>query len=444
MNRKLRTIIALTVLFAVILTLLPLLGARAFSPLSEPESPCVYLVNTDTGTVLYAKNADQYNAPATLAQIMTAILALESGLDPAAEQIEAVPELFNALYNRPTYTADIRPGEVLTLRDMLYAMMIQSSYEAASAIAIHIAGGTAAFARMMNEKAAAIGAANTLFVNPHGMDDPEAHTTARDMALITQYAIELPGFLEMATATYYQLPATAKAGARTLIPNNTLLRSGNRDFYRAARGIKAGTTSLAGRCVVTTVSGNGYNYLLVILGGPQQDQDGKALGYNTALKDARALLDWAINDFKLVPVMLEGDAVAEVPVRHGTGADSVLLAAAADFFALLPDKADASAVQKIFDLPESVDAPVEKGQRIGKVTLFVEGAEIGAVDLVAGADVKYSAIGNLMDTATAIFTSTWFIAAAAALCLILFIYFIAMIRINRGRIRRRKIKRRRY
>ncbi|HAB00893.1 MAG TPA: D-alanyl-D-alanine carboxypeptidase, partial [Ruminococcaceae bacterium] len=197
-------------IFAVVLCLIVLTSAivpaYAVSPDFDVPAKFIYLVNTDTDTVVYEKNAEERAIPASLTKIMTAIIALQKTQNLDAMDIKAPGYIYNEFYGIGVSNAEIARGEVFTMRELLYALMLNSACEAASIIADYVGGGSIpSFVEMMNEKAKEIGALNTNFVNAHGLYDENQYTTAHDMYLITKYALEQPGFLEIANTKNYTI-----------------------------------------------------------------------------------------------------------------------------------------------------------------------------------------------------------------------------------------------
>ena len=185
-------------------------GAVEFTPPFDVNAKSVYFINLDTKSVIYEKNADLEQMPASLVNIMTAVIVLENCKDPDNITITADKKLYEE-FEEYEYQDDLRYGEIwdgdeLTVTDYLYAMMLTSSCEASNILAYYFGNqNISAFVEMMNAKAKEIGAEHTVFANPHGLYDSKQVTTAKDMSLITQYALTVPGFEEIATAEEYEV-----------------------------------------------------------------------------------------------------------------------------------------------------------------------------------------------------------------------------------------------
>lgn len=222
-------------------------------------SQAAILINEDTGEVLLQKNADMAMNPASTTKIMTALLALEYGN-------------INAIVTIPKEAADIpldssvvpvTVGEEMTFKDLLYGFMLKSGNDAGNAIAVIIAGSVDAFVDMMNERAAELGCTNTHFVNPHGYTAENHYTTARDMALITQEAMKHDIFRKIVSVGEYTMYAGQEN--ETIVRNsNMLVTYGSKFRYKYATGVKTGTTSAAGQCLVGSATKGDINLISVV------------------------------------------------------------------------------------------------------------------------------------------------------------------------------------
>ena len=421
---------ALTVL---ILLLAPAARASAeYTPSFNLTSEGVYLVNTDSDTVIYSKNANERMAPASLTKVMTAIVILENVGDLDATTATAEQWMFDEFYGLNISNAGIVTGETLTMRQLLYCMLLQSANEAAVVAAYEVGSQSVDhFVDMMNETAQRIGAKDTHFVNPHGLDDPDHYTTPHDMYLIARYASELPGFMNIVSTTVYYLEETNKVGVRTLVNTNRLMSTSLSEgyyYYAPVRGIKTGTTPDAGYCVVTTASQNGMNYLCVCIGSPYYDENGQVNQYNGAFLDTRELYQWVFSTFSVKELLSKGDPVDEIKLKLAWEKDYLLLVPERSFSALVPNDISADSVQRVVKLPEDgISAPVEKGQVIGTMKLILAGEQIGEVNLVASESVERSQWLFLLDELKTFFTSAPFWLCFGAFMLALISYIAYMI-----------------
>lgn len=415
----------------------------------EIHSEAALLVNLDTNRVIYEKNADQQMVPASLVKIMVCILALEyerdNGLDIDTDTLTAPNYIFDELWGKGASTADIRHGETMSMRNYLYGLMLQSAAEAALTIADYVGDGSVDyFVQMMNDKAAAIGCENTHFVNPHGLYDPDQYTTARDMYLIARYAMELPEFMDIVSTYTVDIGHTNKhEGESNLFSTIKLMSKSSEYYYEPVRGIKSGTLPESGRCLVTSASQDGFNYLLVTLGAPQYDDAGQELTERLDYKDHINLYEWAFNNFSYKTLMEEDRNLDEIPVRLSFEQDYVKLKSGARFSDLVPNTYDAASVVVIPETLESLDAPVEKGQTVGYARLMISGEEIGTVPLVAAQSVQRSELLYLADQFVKLTRTFWFKFGLVLAVTLLLFYILLMVIRNRNRRRYKRVVHRR-
>ena len=244
------TVLMVLINFSVIADI-PAAQALSFRPSFKVQSEAAILYNVDTHTIVYEKNADKQCSPAQTVQIMTAIIAMEKA--PTLESIVEVPANIQNEFEkyRQTYPSDeypynevtlayIEEGEQLKVEHLISAMLLQSSCEAALALAYNVGEGSVQnFVNMMNEKAKEIGAVNTHFANPHGLYDESQHTTPRDMLLITEYALNLPGFAELSSNLTYSTGGTNFHSEGLSFKNVNFMMDPNSEYYfKGTKGIK--------------------------------------------------------------------------------------------------------------------------------------------------------------------------------------------------------------
>jgi D-alanyl-D-alanine carboxypeptidase (penicillin-binding protein 5/6) len=243
-----------------------------------------------TQAIIYEHNADLRLAPASTTKMMTALIALQRGNLSERVRIQA-DDL------RADSVVGLQPGEEWTLEELLYALLLPSDNASALVIARHIAGSEEAFVEMMNAQAAAWGLANTHFANPHGYDDPNHYSTARDLAAIALHGMEHPVFARIVATREYRV------GSRTLVNLNQLL-----GLYEGIQGVKTGTTENAGQCLVSAAQRADGHVLCVVLGSSER------------YSDTRALLDYYFAHFVEVPLTLGPQALTRVHLTQGEDA----------------------------------------------------------------------------------------------------------------------------
>lgn len=252
----------------------------AASTISQPEiqSEGAVVMDAATGSILYEKNGSTKYYPASITKLMTALLVIERcNLDDTVTfSAKATTNL-----EAGAVSLNITEGDKLTVRQCLYALLLKSANEVANGLAEHVAGSNEAFAKLMNEKAASLGCTNTNFVNPHGLNNSNHYTTARDMALIARAAFQNDTLRTIDTTLSYQFPATKKGKAKTLTMGHKMMYSTDSRYYPGIIGGKTGYTSLAGNTLVTGVEQNGVRLIAVVLKSK-----------NSHYTDTKALLDY--------------------------------------------------------------------------------------------------------------------------------------------------------
>lgn len=442
-SKLMKTVSILIVTLVMVLCAVP--AQAAYTPDFDLQSETVLLVNMDTGKVMYEKNADAKVYPASLTKIMTAILALENIEDLDGTKIALKQYIQDMLYGKNASLGGILLGEEVSARGLLYASMLQSANEASLMLGDYMGDGSLAqFAEMMNEKAKELGCTGTNFVNPNGLHDDNHYTTARDMAKIAAYAMSIPEFVEIVNTVSMDIGPTNRHDQLVQITTNKVIVPNSIYYNPAVSGIKTGTLDEAGRCFVSTATKDGFTYLLVLMGAPLYDENGKFLDTMVNFEETNKLYDWVFDSFKVKTVMEKGRYIADIPVRLSYEKDVVGLVSDQRLTALIPTDVETSSVQLVPDLPESIDAPVKKGDKVGSVKLVLAGEELGEVDLVANQSVEMSKILYYYDQAMELLSGFW-VKFAVIFVVLLFITYIAlMILMNKhSRKRRTSPKRRR-
>lgn len=410
-------------------------ASATFTPDQEINSQAAYLVNMDSGEVLYAKNEGQQIIPASLTKIMTAIIVLEEE-DDLNRIITAPSYVFDEFVGVGVSTADFRAGEQIRVIDLLYGLLLQSACEAGNILADYYGGGNIqTFIDKMNTKAQELGATNTHFVNAHGLDAEGQVTTAKDMYLITKYALSLDHFEEISCTALYEAPATnIHTEPRYFVHTNLMMNEyrGGSYYYEPIKGIKTGTDGGV-KNLVSMASKNGFNYLLVTLGAPDVDGD------NLCFKDTKYLYEWAFNGFSYKTVLKSTETVGTTKIRLSSETDTLQLAPAEDLTLLLPNDVDISSVQQILNVPESVDAPVNKGDEIGTMQLKLNDEVIGETKVVAATSVSKNFIYGVWDVVTKVFGNIWVQLIAGAVVACILFYIIITILYNRKEKKRKQL-----
>lgn len=416
----------LSVFLLAALTMALLASPRA-AALEPPEIQCkaALLVDAHTGAVVYAKNEHQELYPASLTKIMTCLLALEA-IDRgklSMNQVITVSESALEGLSSDGSTANIQAGEILTVENLLYCMMIVSANEACHILAETISGSVAAFVGEMNAKAESLGCVNTHFVNPHGLHDSQHYTSAWDMYLITREAMKHEQFMTICNTPTATVPATNLSAARTLRTTNYLIGSWyTRGYLNGdAHGVKTGSTSQAGHCLVSSATRGTRSFISVVLGGDRVELANNEIR-TYSFYDTNLLFNWAFDNFTYQTLLEEDDAVQEVAVSLSK-TDHVIVRPANDVEVLLPNDVSPEAMERTVTLvSDPVDAPIAEGDVLGSITLSYNGTEYATVDLLALNDVEASRLQIFLRDARLFFDKTSVKAAGAVLAALLILF----------------------
>ena len=428
-------------LLAAVVMVLPCLcipKAEAVNfPLIEPiQSESAVLMNLDSNMVIHEKNADAKQMPGPLVNIMTAVVCLENcaDLDEKVTIDESIYEyLYNYEYPDDLRFAEIEDGDVLTMTDLLYAMMLTSSVEACETIAYKIGkGDTDRFVDMMNTKAAELGMFDTHFTNATGLYDTNQYTTANDMTKLTLYALDVPMFETIAT-TYSYTPSIPNPEnhdnpAEWIWTHSNVMMDSSGDYgYSGTKGIKTGNLDMAGRNIITMASRDGNMYLAVLMKSPLKSSSGDIAYFH--IVDAISLFDWAFEHFSYKTILADTAEVGELPVELADGNDYVLAKPKEEFTRIWYDEIDISTISrdKIEWYKNSLQAPVAKGEPLGKVTLEYSGEELGTVEIVAVSNVERSFSKYNLYVAKMFRKSRWFNRALLISFLLCAIYILVCI-----------------
>lgn len=380
------------------------------------------LIDVDTLEILYSKNPHQKLYPASTTKVMTGILAIELGnMDDIVTVDQEVVDLTDGSH------IALEPGEELSLEHLINALLIESANDAALAIAKHISGSIDEFVKLMNEKAKAIGALNTNFVNPNGLPHEEHLSTAYDLALMAKYAMENETFREIVKNYTYTIPITnKKSQERNLWSANRLLYSTERINvngtqttikYEGVNGVKTGYTIAAGQCLVTSYEKDGHKLIAVVL---------KSSGKNI-YSDIHKLLNYGTNNFEKVKIGYGNKFIDNFPVENGVIPFVAGITKSDTYYIVEKSKVDLIE-EKI--TKNTLEAPISKGQVIGKVEYYLDGRKISETDIISTMDIDLIPVPTLLDK----IKSKWY------LIVFLLLFLIRLWNLNR---RRKRYRRRR-
>ena len=444
MKKKLLIIFSLvTVLFMIISSSVLSASAVSYTNDVKLKSKTALLINLDTGQTVYSVKADEKRYPASTTKIMTYIVVVEHIDDLEHTKIKIKQKVLDALNGTGSSVAGLQyhEGEKMSALDLLYCMMVPSGNDAAMVLADYVGkGDIKAFVKMMNDKAKELGCKNTHFENPDGLHDKNHYTTANDLAVMAQYALTLPEFSTITnTDTYY-----IEGDEYPLVTTNYLIdeNRGGEYYYQYAQGIKTGTTDEAGHCLVTKGEADGYSYLGVFMMNPIKDPD----EYGTMI-DAADLFRWALTQLELNQVASSQTPMCELKLNLAWGKDSVQLVPEKNINAIVPTDYKDSDIVVETEVPESIDAPLNKGDVIGKAVVYYNGPEakgkqkIAVVNMVSGETIERSGILYVFSVIQNIIASNWFLLIVLIVIILLVTYIIVSSIIKRrNRSRKRNVK----
>ena len=400
------------------------------------DATAALLVSPDSGMVLYSKNADQKRYPASTTKIMTALLTLEnvSNLDETVTS-EAV-DFENVTAD--SSNAGILLGEQVTVRDLLYALMLPSANEAAYMLARHVGGSWEQFVDMMNDRAAELGCTGTHFCNPCGLHEEDHYTTAHDLYLIAKEAMKDVTFRDIVSTVQHRMAKTNLHEERIIYTTNQLIFSSFQPWsYANCLGIKTGHTSQAGNCFVGYAEYGDAKLFSVVLGCSDSSKEYPSVA--ASFTDTKKLCQWGFENFTSKTLARQGEEVTYTKVKLSTDTNQLLLTAKAAVVALLPKDLDVKELELVEDIPEEVKAPVKAGDPIGTATYRYNGTDYGTVELVALNDISRSTVLFYADKLSTFFQSMVFkillLAAAAFFILHIFTHILF------GGVRRRRNRR---
>ena len=330
----------------------------------DAESAC--LIEATTGTVLYSKNELSAASPASVTKVMTLLLvaeALDAGSFALTDSV-SISEYAASMGGSQVF---LEEGERFSVEELIKCTVIASANDAAVALAELCAGSESAFVRKMNERAAELGLKATSFENATGLDDTTTnhYSCASDIAIMSRELIKHDIILKYSSVWQDSI----RDGQFTLTNTNRLVR-----YYEGCNGLKTGSTDKAGYCVSATAKRGDMQLIAVIMGSPTRDSRNKA---------ARELLDFGFANYALFS---ENEGFLEnVPVLSGR---SDYIPVNSGKFSAVVEKSKLSAVERIYDIPETLDAPVKSGEVVGKIIYKLDGVEIGESDIVAGESVE--------------------------------------------------------
>ena len=370
-------------IITIMITILLLLTSTAYKVNADTAAPPnvngdgVVLMDATTGDILYGKNVDEAFPPASTTKIMTALLALENC------KLDDVVTISNDFTNRNFKLLDgntlvIKNGEQVTVKDLLYGLLLRSANDSAVALAEHISGSVPEFAKLMNKRAKELGCTNANFQNPNGLYDKDHKVSAKDLALILRELATHPEFSEIATTTSYTMAPTNKTDPnitkrdRILTNENKLVYKNRPEYYPGIEGGKTGYTIQSLHSYVACATRDNHRLIVTILHSNDK----------TFFQDARSLFDYGFNNFDLKKMYSKGDVVTSFNEDDG---NKISLLASKDFY-YTNNKNSNSIPTFDFNQDSLKSKYFRKGDTVSNLDMKLNDKKIGTLTLVSSAD----------------------------------------------------------
>ncbi len=399
----------------------------------EPRAKAAMLFDLNGGRIVYESHINDKVYPASLTKIMTALIALEKGnLSDVITVSDTALADINYLHSK----IDLKAGEQMTFENLLMAMLVCSANDAANVIAEYIAGDIPTFVDMMNQRAQELGMLGTHYANPHGFHDENHYSTVSDISIVTREALKNSKFCEIVKTKTYTIPATNISKERLISSTNHLISRyrNTYHYYPYATGVKTGSTTEAGSCLVATAEKNGISLLSIVMGCDNQDQKENAYSFT----DTTAMFEYIFNNYKSVTIASTSDVVSDSKVYEAKDSTRVALSPSKNVVMLLPSDYTAEELSVQSNLIEEINAPIEKGSVLGNATYSFRGETLATVDLLAANEVKRDNLLHFLHALGRIFFSPYVL--IPLLIIIVLLIGNAYIQYKKRKVRRRRMK----
>lgn len=418
------------ILLFVFLSIFPV-HATTTGYVPEIAAPRAVLMDAETGTVLFKKNADELTFPASTTKVLTALVVLEHASLDDVVTIDYEPGVTgSSMY--------IVPGEAFTVETLLKGLLIRSANDAAEILARHVSGSVEAFVALMNQHAAAIGAVNTHFTNPHGLPDENHVTTAYDLALISREAMKNDFFREVAASPSLVIPPTSETEQRVYNnsnrflwgkgPSHQMIYQGNYTniYYEPVDGIKTGYTHTARNCLISSAKFNDARFIAVVLNAEQ----------DSIYVDSRTLLDYGFQFFHRIHLVEHGAQLALMPIMDGDS-EAVALVADRTLEQIVPRNVLPADIQMELRLPDDdLAAPLAQNEILGQVLYYYDDELIGQANLMTE---------NAVAEVPVLQQISWEFYGSAALFLLFILWQVFVFHLRQKKRKHRRLQRaRRY
>ena len=367
----------------------PILGNQLID--GNMKSAVLYDVNSDS--LMYTYNADEKLPPSSLLKILTALIAIEKG---ELSDAVTVQESVLATLDEDAAKVKLAIDEVVTVKDLIYCMMVASGNDAAIVLADHVLGSQQAFVTEMNRYAAELGCTNTNFTNVHGLHDENQYTTARDIARILAKAVENEEFCAAFGARYYTVPATNKSEERKLSSQNYLINNDDDVNYYDERvtGSRTAIANDRSRSIASVAELNDMKLICIVMGaGSKYEDDGYSVRVYGGYNETKKMLDLAFTGYKTAQLLFPNQILLQKTVMNGSSDVSVGTMDGA--FSVIPENITDTGLTYRYVNEVPLSAPVEKGQRVSTLQIWYGNVCVAQNDLYAMNSVKH--VNSLVD-----------------------------------------------
>lgn len=372
-------------LVCLIFSLILILPSGVCFAFPEIKADCAIVALTDGQQIVYSKNPEKKISPSGLTKLFAALTAYD--LKDINETI-IVDENITEYVSPYEISARLRPGEMLSLYDLLGALVVGSANDAAYQTAITCSGSEEAFVEKMNAKAKALGLKNTRFTNVTGFYDENQYVCASDMLTVYRKIYENEALKKLVNRRSWVIEPTNVSKRRTFWSNNHLINTyyETKYFYSYAASGKISSSSEGGCSAVTTASKGGMNLMCIILNSPLDS------GINYSLVDSKNLYEYVFENYTPVTVVKENELMCESKLKNASGASYVLVNAKTQLKGIVKKGDGTDKIEKKLNIPEALSAPLEKGQKVGTASFSYDGNTVGSVNLTVGDDISFNPV----------------------------------------------------
>ena len=380
------------------------------------QNACVF--NVEYHKMVYGKNETAKVSPGQTAKIMTAIIALDYYKSNMNSLVKVSSDALKGIYK--TTVLDLKADEEIPAIDLINSMMISGANDSANALAIAISGSINSFAKLMNDKAVELGAENTHFTCPTGLDGKDAYTTAYDIALISSHAYSMDGFLDICNTKAYTTSKTNLSDSRRVFTRNYLISSGTTAKYynTDASGILIGYTDDSQWCLVTSPKSGSFKYVVVCMNCKESESI-------NVYYDGTNLIKWCKNSYSVFKVLDSSQILGSLKVDLCATRNQISVSSETDFYAFLPtDYEKKDITTELVPQSETLTAPIVKKQCIGSVRIFYKDQLLGECNLVSNIDAPLSEVKEFWQSFGQLITSNVAIISFVVIIVLAIAFFV--------------------